>query len=89
MSESQDTLLEFPCRFPIKIMGAHHDEFTTTMLHVVRGHAPDVTELDVEMRASSGGRFLSVTITITAHSKPQLDNLYRELTAHPMVKVVL
>ena len=87
--ENKDTLLEFPCDFPIKIMGAAQDDFAQTMLEIVFRHAPDFVAQTVEMRASSGGKYLSLTCTVRATSKLQLDNLYRELTAHPLVKVVL
>lgn len=87
--ENSDTLLEFPCQFPIKIMGLRQDDFARTMIEIVLRHAPDFAVDSVEMRASSGGKYLSLTCTIRATSKPQLDNLYRELTAHPMVKVAL
>jgi hypothetical protein len=87
--ENNDTLLEFPCDFPIKIMGAAQDDFAQTMLEIVLRHAPDFMAQTVEMRASSGGKYLSLTCTVRATSKLQLDNLYRELTAHPLVKVVL
>lgn len=86
---SEETLLEFPCDFPIKIMGARSDDFAQHMVEIVLRHAPDFVAASVEMRASSGGKYLSVTCTVRATSKPQLDNLYRELTAHPLVKVVL
>jgi putative lipoic acid-binding regulatory protein len=85
----EDTLLEFPCDFPIKIMGGRTDEFAQTMVEIVLRHAPDFSAESVEMRASSTGKYLSVTCTIRATSKPQLDALYRELTGHPLVKVVL
>lgn len=88
-AENPDTLLEFPCEFPIKIMGERRDDFTQAMVAIVLRHAPDFIAESVEMRASSGGKYLSITCTIRATSKPQLDNLYRELTAHPMVKVAL
>jgi uncharacterized protein len=83
------TLLEFPCEFPIKIMGLMQDDFSQTMLEIVLRHAPDLVAEKVEMRASSGGKYVSITYTIRATSKPQLDNLYRELTAHPLVKMAL
>jgi hypothetical protein len=91
MSElaKQDTLLEFPCDFPIKIMGASSEGFAQSMVEIVLRHAPDFDSSRVEMRASSGGKYLSLTCTVRATSKPQLDDLYRELTAHPLVKVVL
>jgi putative lipoic acid-binding regulatory protein len=87
--ENKDTLLEFPCDFPIKIMGAAADGFAQSLVEIVLRHAPDFAAESVEMRASSGGKYLSLTCTIRATSKLQLDNLYRELTAHPLVKVVL
>jgi len=89
MSEDRTTLLEFPCRFPFKIMGAKDDAFAATMLAVVQQHAPKTTEVDVIVRESSNGNFLSLTVTITATSKDQLDNIYRALSSHPMVKFAL
>lgn len=86
---SEDTLLEFPCDFPIKIMGSRTDDFARTMVEIVLRHAPDFAAERVQMRASSSGNYLSVTCTIRATSKPQLDALYRELSGHPLVKVVL
>ena len=85
----QDTLLEFPCAFPLKIMGQTNDALAQTVLDVVLRHAPDFDGATMEMRASSGGRYVSLTCTINATSKPQLDALYRELSSHPLVKVVL
>lgn len=85
----QETLLEFPCDFPLKIMGASSTGFADAIVEVVRRHAPDFDAATVEMRASSGGKYVSLTCTVNATSKQQLDNLYRELTAHPLVKVVL
>ena len=86
---SEDTLLEFPCDFPIKIMGARTDDFAQTVVDIVLRHAPDFAAETVEMRPSKAGNYLAVTCTIRATSKAQLDALYLELTAHPMVKVVL
>lgn len=84
-----ETLLEFPCEFPLKIMGETQEGFAEVIVGIVQRHAPDFSAKDVEMRASSGGKYLSLTCTVTATSKQQLDDLYRELTSHPMVKVVL
>lgn len=86
---AQETLLEFPCAFPLKIMGLAHDALAQTVLEVVRRHAPDFDGATMEMRASSGGKYVGLTCTIRATSKAQLDALYRELSSHPMVKVVL
>ncbi len=89
MAEDRPTLLEFPCDFPLKIMGHNHAELTTTIVTVVRQHAPDFDHTTVEARPSSKGTYMSLTCTIRATSQAQLDDLYRALTSHPMVKVVL
>lgn len=89
MTQQQETLIEFPCRFPIKVMGAHSEDFGQVVLDIAIKHAPDVTAADLDMRVSKNGNYLSVTVTINATSKPQLDNLYMELTGHPLVKIVL
>jgi len=85
----QETLLEFPCDFPLKVMGETRDGFAEAVLAAVQQHAPDFDGTRVEMRASSGGKYISLTCTVTATSRSQLDDLYRALTSHPWVKVVL
>lgn len=85
----EETLLQFPCDFPLKIMGAACTDFADAVIAVVHAHAPDFDATSVEMRASSGGKYVSLTCMVNATSKAQLDNLYRALTAHPLVKVVL
>ncbi|MBX3686271.1 MAG: DUF493 domain-containing protein [Rhodocyclaceae bacterium] len=87
--QTRKTLLEFPCEFPIKIMGARVDDFAQSIMEVVIRHAPDFDAAAMEMRTSSKGNYLAVTCTVIATSQDQLDALYRELTAHPLVKVVL
>ena len=89
MTEQPDTLLEFPCAFPLKVMGLSSDALAQTVLEIVRRHAPGFDGAQMEMRASSGGKYVSLTCTINATSKAQLDALYRELSGHPLVKVVL
>ncbi len=86
---TEQTLLEFPCDFPLKVMGARTDDFAQTIVEIVLRHAPGFQAETVEMRASSGGNYLSVTCTVRAVSKEQLDGLYRELSSHPAVKAVL
>lgn len=86
---TRPTLIEFPCDFPLKIMGANAADFAQTVAAVVTRHAPDFDPAAMEMRASSAGQYLSLTCTVRAVSQEQLDALYRDLTAHPMVKVVL
>jgi hypothetical protein len=84
-----DSLLEFPCDFPIKIMGERHDDFARDILALVLRHAPDFAAESLELRASSTGRYISLTCTIRAVSRAQLDALYLELSGDPRVKVVL
>ena len=88
-AQSRQSLLEFPCDFPIKIMGARVDGFAQAVIEVVLRHAPDFDPAGVEMRPSSKGNYLAVTCTFRAVSQVQVDAMYRELTSHPMVKVVL
>jgi uncharacterized protein len=87
--QPDESLLQFPTVFPIKVMGLTRDGFAQAIVTVVRRHAPEFDAATVEMRASSRGKYLSLTCTITATSRAQLDGLYRELTAHPMVVMVL
>ena len=84
-----ESLLTFPCTFPIKVMGRTQDGFAQAIVIVVRKHAPDFEPSTMEMRASKAGKYLSLTCTVNATSREQLDNLYRELTSHPMVSMVL
>ncbi|MCX7898121.1 MAG: DUF493 domain-containing protein [Rhodocyclaceae bacterium] len=85
----RETLLAFPCDFPIKVLGERRDDFAQTIVAIVKKYAPDFDAATVTMRASARGRYLSVTCSIRAQSHAQLDALYRELVAHPWVKVVL
>jgi len=88
-TSSTDTLLKFPCAFPIKVMGLTQDNFAQSIVVVVQKHVPDFNAATLEMRASRGGKYLSLTCTVNAESREQLDNLYRDLTTHPMVTLVL
>jgi hypothetical protein len=90
MSEvTTESLIDFPTDFPIKIMGARSDGFAQSVIDVVLRHAPDFDAATTEMRLSKGGKYLSLTCTVRATSRAQLDALYLELTGHPGVKVVL
>ena len=88
-SATSETLFEFPCAFPLKIMGLSDSALAQAVLAVVLRHDPTFDGATMAMRASSGGKYVSLTCTITATSKAQLDALYRELTTHPLVKIVL
>ncbi len=82
-------LLEFPCDFPIKAIGKGDEDFETLVVMIVRRHVPDLGEGAVSSRPSRNGKFLSVTVNIVARSRPQLDALYRELSAHERIAYVL
>ncbi len=84
-----EVVIEYPLDFPIKIMGLAHDSFAQTIVEVIVLHDPTFSAERLEMRASSKGKYLGLTATVRATSREQLDDLYRALTAHPMVKVVL
>ena len=84
-----DTLIEFPCDFPIKVMGETHADFTAEVIKTIHRLEPNFDASKIEMRGSSGGKYISLTCTVHVTSKPQLDDIYRALTAHPMVKVTL
>ncbi len=85
----EESLIEYPSRFPIKVMGENVEGFVHAVTQVAKNFDPGFDAATVETRPSSGGKYLGVTITITATSREQLDELYRTLTTHPMVKVVL
>jgi len=85
----QPSLIEYPCDFPIKIMGKAQNNFTQAALAIVKYHAPDFDTETMAVRASKNGTYLSITCTIRATSRSQLDALYQALSDHPMVAVVL
>ena len=89
MPEPEQSLLAFPCEFPIKVMGKTQPGFAQAVIEVVQRHAPGFEPATLEMRPSREGRYLSLTCTIQATSREQLDDLYRELCDHPMVTMVL
>jgi len=86
---ADESPLTFPCSFPIKVMGLTQEGFAQAIVEVVQCHAPDFDPATLEMRASRAGKYLSLTCTVNATSREQLDNLYRDLTSHPMVSMVL
>ncbi|MDR0737041.1 MAG: DUF493 domain-containing protein [Zoogloeaceae bacterium] len=83
------SLLEYPTPFPLKIMGEAGAELETLVLDIVCRHDAGFTPENVERRLSSRGRYLCLTCTVTATSRAMLDNLYRELSAHPRIRYVL
>ncbi len=89
MSEQEETLLEFPCEFSVKAMGLATDNFDTVVVEIVRRHVPELGEGAVKTRPSKEGKYLSVTVTFDATSKPQLDAIYQDLTDHDQVLMSL
>ncbi len=85
----QETLIEFPCDFPIKVMGETHADFTAEIIQTIQKLLPSFDASNIEMRGSSGGKYISLTCTVHVTSKPQLNDIYRALSSHKMVKVVL
>ncbi|HQR03944.1 MAG: DUF493 family protein [Proteobacteria bacterium] len=86
---ADETLIEFPCDFPIKVMGMTREGFAQAILDVVVRHDPGFDAGSMEMRPSRAGNYISLTCTVRATSKAQLDALYIELTGHPWVRLVL
>ena len=84
-----ESLFDFPCDFPIKAMGKAADDFDSLVVSLVRKHSPDLREGAVRTRMSQGGKYMSVTVTIQARSRAQLDAIYMELTAHDRVLMAL
>ncbi len=89
LQPEQESLIRYPCAFPIKVMGEKTEGFVAAVTSVAHALDPQFDERTIELRESKGGRYLGVTITVTATSREQLDELYRTLSTHPMVKVVL
>lgn len=91
MSEKndQETLLEFPCQFPIKAMGHKSDEFEAHVLEIMRRHCPDLGEGAVRLQDSASGKYISITCTVTATCQEHLDAIYQELTDSDQVVVAL
>ena len=84
-----ESLIEYPSLFPIKVMGLKVDGMVHAVTSIAEQFDPTFDAATIELRESTGGKYLGVTITVTATSREQLDELYRTLSTHPMVKVVL
>ena len=89
MTDSEENLMSFPCEFPIKAMGEAEEDFDALVVGLIRKHCPDILEGAVKQRKSKEGRYLSVTVTIQAQSKQQLDDIYMDLTAEKRVLMAL
>ena len=89
MSQQDPPRIEFPCDYPIKVLGRHSDEFQSVIMEVFEQHAPGFDQETIRVRASSKGTFTSVTITITATGRDQLEALHRDLLATGLVQMVI
>lgn len=89
MSSNSESLIDYPSLFPIKVLGVRTDGLVHAITQIAAQFDPAFDATTVELRESKGGKYLGVTITVTATSREQLDELYRTLSTHPMVKVVL
>ena len=86
---TSDTLLKFPCEFPLKVTGLHNDEFRSVALGIVHKHVGEGDVLTIEERPSKNGKYLGLTYNIRATSKAQLDALYTELTSCEKILIAL
>ncbi len=86
---NDQSLLQFPCDFPIKIIGDGGPEFGPMVLELVRRHHPDLDETRISIRASRTRRYQSMTVMVAARDRDHLDALYQELSGHPQIRMVL
>ncbi len=89
MTDTHDSPFQFPCEFLIKVFGQASDQFELEVLTIIRKHIPELRENALVCRPSKDGKYLAITITITAESKAQLDDIYRDLSANPHVLMAL
>ncbi len=86
---TEESLLEFPCQFPIKAMGRGHTEFESLVVEIIRRHVTESDVLKVKSRDSRSENFLAVTVTINARSREQLDAVYMDLSSCDQVLMAL
>jgi len=89
MRGSPENLIDFPCTFPIKVIGKTEENFEGFVIELVRQHVPDLCESHVKVRESRGGKWVAVTLVVQAESQEQLDDIYRDLSAHERVSWAL
>jgi putative lipoic acid-binding regulatory protein len=88
-TQATPPLIEFPCKFPIKVMGETQEIFSSTIINLIQTIVPSFNAEHIEMRASSNGKYISLTCSVDVVSQAQLDDVYRLLTSHPLVKYTL
>ncbi len=89
MPLQQESLIQYPCDFPIKVFGRTQEGFAKAVMEVVLRHDPDFRPATIEVRHSSSAKYVSLTCTVRATSREQLDALYQDLCDHPLVAMVL
>lgn len=89
MNPEKESLLKFPCDFPIKVMGKAGLEFQALALNIIRKHVPDLSEAAIQTRYSKDNNYIALTVTINAKNQAQLDAIYQELSQHKDVMMVL
>ena len=89
MTEQDESALTFPCRFPIKAMGKADDDIEAILQEILLRHAPDQQDYTIKVRASGNGTYVSVTVTIEASSRAQMDAIYQDLTDHSSILMSL
>ena len=89
MDNAPSSLLTFPCEFIIKVFGVASDEFEKTVISIIRNHIAELREDTFKTRPSKDAKYLAITITLNVESREQLDNIYRELTANPLILMAL
>lgn len=83
------TLMQFPCDFPLKIIGKNSKVFLLEIEGIVRNHFPIKNEVSIQHNLSHHGHYQAITATVRVHDQATLDALYHELTKHPDIKMVL
>lgn len=89
MTEPTNSLMEFPCNFPIKVIGINSPNFTSDVTNIARKHFPALLDTDIQIQPSKNQNYLALTVNVLAHNQKSLDALYLELTKHPDIKMVL
>lgn len=89
MSSEKESLIKYPCNFPIKVMGASRADFQSTIAELIRSFDADFDPNTIQSKPSSSGNYTGLTVTVRVHSQAQLDDIYRALSGHEMVSVVL
>lgn len=88
-SAADDSLIDYPCAFPIKVVGLNTGDFVSAISHIACQFDPGFDPACIVLRESSGGKYMGATLTVTATSRAQLDELYRALSTHPLARWVL